>query len=497
MKSKELPPYAPSLTETMRDIGYSLETAVADIIDNSLAAKAERVDIVFNFEGGAPSLAIIDNGEGMGGDELALAMQHGCINPRDKREKHDLGRFGLGMKTASFSQCRKLTVISRKNGEISGVIWDLDHIAKTESWTLLEMEDADISASPYVDHLHDTGGTMVVWEVLDRLLEGDPNTPIKDICYEKIENVEQHLALVFHRYISGEYNNKKLGIFINGMKVTAFDPFCLKNRATQILPEEIVRIHGQEIKITPYILPHHSKLSPAEHRFYKTRSDFVSNQGVYVYRNGRLMSWGNWFRIIPKSEATKLARIKVDFSNSLDEAWTIDIKKARAHPPFQVKQAIKRIVPRVSETSARVFKGRGKKLYDGNTKPLWERTAEHDGIKYSIDREHPLFKEYRNGLEENNDNTFKEILTHIEGSLPIEMIYSDYSSSPKEIEKSLLSGEEDLLYRLKSMLKIMDGPDGIDREVFESFVFSQKRFCENEDIVLKFISENFDAEDRE
>ena len=495
MKQRELPPYAPSLTETMRDIGYSLETAVADIVDNSLAANSGRVDIIFDFEDGASSLAIIDDGEGMSGEELVIAMQHGCINPREKREAHDLGRFGLGMKTASFSQCRKLTVISRVKGELSGAIWDLDHIAKTESWMLLEMEAVDIAALPYLENLPETG-TMVVWEVLDRLMEGDPNTPIKDIVYEKIEIVEQHLALVFHRYLSGEYNKKQFSISINGVNIKAFDPFCIKNRATQILPVEIVRIEGHEVRITPYILPHHSKLSPVEHRFYKTRSDFVSNQGVYVYRNGRLMSWGDWFRIVPKSEATKLARIQIDFSNSLDEAWTIDIKKARAHPPFQVKQVIRRIIPRVSETSSKVFKGRGKKLYDGTTTPLWERTAEHGGIKYSIDREHPLFRKYRMGLEEIHDNIFKEILTHIEGSLPIEMIYSDYSSSPKEIETSLLSSEDDLLYRLKSMLNIMGGPDEIDSDTFESITFSQKRFRENEDIVLKFISENFNAEDR-
>jgi hypothetical protein len=255
-----LPPRASSLTESMRDIGYSLETAIADIIDNSIAAGAAEINIRFDFETSAPRLGIIDNGRGMTRDELIDAMRHGSKHPRAERAADDLGRFGLGLKTASFSQCRRLTVVSIQNGTMEAAVWDLDTVSEKDEWVLGILEPEEIARLPYISELGTTG-TMVLWESLDRLC--DNALPSKELLYEKIELVDRHLALVFHRFLSGDIKGKKIEIKMNGHAIEAFDPFCLSNKATQLLPEEICRVRGHEVKIQPYILPHHSKLSSA------------------------------------------------------------------------------------------------------------------------------------------------------------------------------------------------------------------------------------------
>lgn len=370
-----LAPSASSLSESMRDLGYSLATAVADIIDNSITANATEIDIFCDLTIENPTLTIIDNGHGMSAEELLVAMRHGAVNPKQKRPPLDLGRFGLGLKTASFSQCRHLTVASSKDSSICGAEWDLDLVSREDEWFLSILNDEEIDNLPYIERLPTTG-TIVIWRMLDRLFEDQFGSKRDEIVNEKLDLVEKHLSLVFHRFISGEVKGRnKITIKINGHPVAAFDPFCRKNKATQILPEEIVRVDGKDVLIQPYILPHHSKLTAAEYDFYEDRSSFISNQGAYIYRNGRLMAWGDWFRLVPKGEATKLARVQIDFPNSLDEEWTIDIKKSRARPPHAVRERLRQIISQITYSSTRVHRGRGKKLFEEISAPVWERTV--------------------------------------------------------------------------------------------------------------------------
>lgn len=169
MRTIELPPYAPTLIESTRAIGYSLEAAVADIIDNSIAASAKNVDIFFFPVDGA-YIAILDNGNGMGTEELNAAMQYGSKNPIDARDAKDLGRFGLGLKTASLSQCRCLTVVAKQGDRIEGRQWDIDHVAETGSWSLIVLEAGELDSIPNIDDLRAyESGTLVVWQKLDRI----------------------------------------------------------------------------------------------------------------------------------------------------------------------------------------------------------------------------------------------------------------------------------------------------------------------------------------
>lgn len=489
MRSLDIPPNAAALSQSLRDLGYSLETAIADIIDNSIAAGARNIDIWCDPNEADPSLAIIDDGSGMDQSELVDAMRFGSRNPRDDRTSGDLGRFGLGLKTASFSQCRKITVVSRRNEALSAAIWDLDVLAK-DSW-LLGLPGQDlIDKMPWFEKLP-SSGTMVLWEKLDRLSERSAAQQQSEILAEKLSRLEHHLALVFHRFLPGDpdpVRNRKVAIRINGHPVKGFDPFCRSNRATQWLPEQSLSLEGHTIRIQPFILPHHSKLSKTEYDFYTSRSDFVSNQGAYVYRSGRLMAWGDWFRLVPKGEVTKLARVRIDFPTELDELWTIDIKKSRAHPPPEVREQLRQIIGRISERSARVYRGRSERLLERATFPLWARTIDNGRIIYSPASDHPLVTGFEQRIPEEFRDEFRSLLDVIGGSLPVEAIQADMSTSPKELERADADFDSEIARsKLRKLFQL--SPPGISREVFRGIVDSTRLFEGRDSFVDEVIEE--------
>lgn len=484
------PPSAACLSASMRDLGYSLDTAVADLVDNSISADASTVEIIFDPKGKPPAVVILDDGHGMDEAELITAMRHGAVGPHEERSSADLGRFGLGLKTASFSQCRSLTVVSRQDGQLSGAEWSLDRIDRLDDWVLVMLDPEEVKALPYVDHLGGNG-TAVIWRELDRLTEEEQGAHTDEIVNEKVEMATRHLALVFHRFLAGEVKGRpKLSITVNGRSVEAFDPFCRKNRATQVLPEEIVRVDESEVRMQPYVLPHHSRLSQTEYDYYADRSDFLSNQGVYIYRNGRLMAWGGWFRLVPKGEATKLARVQIDFPNTLDEAWTIDIKKSRARPPRLVKERLRQIIDRITTRSVDIHRKRGSKRFQEAKAPFWERYVDHYGILYAINTGHPLVISLRTLMPPTSARSFDMLLDSIAAALPVEMIYSDYSTDPRDVGHREVA-EEDVDQRLQDLYQaLFDGKVG-DEKVFRQVVMSTHLFNGREALVDKFIKETF------
>lgn len=484
------PPSAACLSASMRDLGYSLETAVADLIDNSISAGASSIDILVMSNDQTPLVAILDNGQGMSEAELLRAMRHGALNPRQPRTSLDLGRFGLGLKTASFSQCRLLTVATRKGGRLCGAEWNLDIIDQRDDWILTVLDEEDIPKLPFVERLG-REGTIVIWRELDRLLEGGVGARADEIVNEKIEQLTHHLALVFHRFLSGEVKGfRRISMSINGQPVTPFDPFCRTNPATQVLPEETVRIGNARVRMQPYVLPHHSRLSASEYDYYKDRSDFLSNQGVYVYRNGRLMAWGGWFRLVPRGEATKLARVQVDFPNSLDEAWTIDIKKSRAHPPPAVRDRLRQVIDRIVTRSVDVHRKRGTKRFSEVQAPFWERYSGHAGIRYAINAEHPLIESLRKHLPTEDVGTLGVLMDSIAAALPVETIYSDYSTDPKDVGHDAIT-VEDATEKLRALHRALFNGGAGDRGAFLQVVRSTHLFDHHEALVNKFIEESF------
>jgi hypothetical protein len=304
-----------------------------------------------------------------------------------------------------------------------------------------------------------------------------------------LDALERHLALVFHRFLAGEIKGmKKLTITVNGHAVAQFDPFCRKNPATQILPEEVIRVSETEVHIQPYILPHHSRLTAAEYDFYQSRSEFLSNQGAYIYRNGRLMAWGDWFRLIPKGEATKLARVQIDFSNSVDESWTIDIKKSRARPPHAVRERLRQIIDRISTRSTTVHSGRGARLFQEATAPLWERYATQGGIRYALNAEHPLIIALKANLDDSSLGRLSLLLDAVPASLPIEMIYADYAMSPRQVARPSFTMDE-ITNRLHALKAALFGNGLVDETSFMEVVRSTRLFDGHMEVAERFIRE--------
>ena len=226
---------------------------MADLVDNSITAKSSNVWLKFHWNGADSYVTVLDDGAGMTENVLREAMRPGTFSPLDPRQHGDLGRFGLGLKTASFSQCRRLTVRSRsaKSSPVTRC-WDLDHVNDVRRWRLLiqafpETEERLKALGP-VAH-----GTIVVWEKLDRLAgraDRDDRGAHRRFL-EMIDRVERHLAMVFHRFMSGP--KRRLKIWINGHVVEPWDPFMLGS-GTEILASELMTLHGETLRVSPYVL---------------------------------------------------------------------------------------------------------------------------------------------------------------------------------------------------------------------------------------------------
>jgi hypothetical protein len=447
MKEIDLPPYAPMLMESTRAIGYSLEASIADLLDNSITAGAANIQIKFMpFE--SPYISILDDGKGMSREELTNAMRYGSTNPSDERSEHDLGRFGLGLKTASLSQCRKLTVISLKDGVLSGRLWDLDYIKNSKKWSLLEMNTDDLRHKPQVDRLLDNGGgTVVIWEVLDRLNAGEVD--LERSMGKKMDLVREHLSLVFHRFLTGEQGLKKIKIYINDDPITPFDPF-LQTKSTQVLDDERIIVYGHTVLVRPYILPHLSKMSEEEIKSLGGKDGLRKQQGFYVYRNKRLLVWGTWFRMRRQDDLSKLARVRVDIPNSLDHMWSIDIRKSTAIPPEVVRRNLASIVSQVTNSSKRTWTFRGKKEKDDAVIHIWQRLQTRGGIRYELNRDYSVVDALKKEITPNGVLYLERLLRVIEDGLPLNSLYMDLTNDEKFDEHD--EKYDDLINLVQSMI---------------------------------------------
>jgi hypothetical protein len=452
MKSISLPPYAPTLIESTRAIGYTLESAIADIVDNSVSASASCADIFF-FPVGDAYIAVLDDGNGMNSAEIDTAMRYGSQNPNESRAANDLGRFGLGLKTASLSQCRTLTVVSKCAGNIEARRWDIDHVAQTGDWSLLVLDTSDeLDQIPRIDKLRELeSGTLVVWQNLDRLKVGELD--FSRSMGKKMDSVRAHLSLVFHRYISGEPGLKKIQVRMNGTPVEPANPFLLK-RNTQAMADEIMMIGGSKVVVRPYVLPHISSLSADEINALGGKDDLRKSQGFYIYRNKRLLIWGTWFHMMRQGELSKLARIQVDIPNELDSLWTLDIKKSTAVPPGAVRNNLDSVIERLAEQSKRTWVYRGKKETHDSVIHIWNRfRGKQGGFYYSINRDHPLIEIFHDTQPDTKHN-LEMLLRAIETGIPLNQLYVDLTSE-KQVENETETMEHEIETILKGLLDQM------------------------------------------
>lgn len=431
MKSKIIVPYAPVLVESTRSIGYSFETAVADIIDNSISAGAADIRVCFMSKD-PQWLCIEDDGCGMTESELETAMRYGSHSPSDTRSKDDLGRFGLGLKTASLSQCREVTVMSKRDGKITTACWDLDYIIQTGEWSLQTWSDEEVKNLPgYLFLKAHESGTVVLWQKFDRIQQESVN--VQQTFDEKIELARKHIALVFHRFLNGEGVGNRISITFNGDSVTGADPFLARHPATQPMTEQLLRINGEEIRVKPYILPFASKLSAMDIRSIGGTDDLRQQQGFYIYRNRRLIIWGTWFRLIRQNELGKLARVRVDIPNSLDSIWEIDIKKSTASLPSFIKKSLADIVRNAVGRSERVYRYRGRNIQTDTLTHIWEPFDERGAFRYRINREVSIYKMLEDHMDEGGLSLLDAFVKMLEDSFPYADVYYHLSKNESDM----------------------------------------------------------------
>jgi len=417
------PPTASALMATARSFGnYDLAAALADLIDNSIQAKAEKIFIEFVPENDDVVVRIRDDGIGMDREALINAMRPASTHPKEIREKTDLGRFGWGMKSASLSQAKVLTVVTWQKDKIYGARWNIDDL---DDWAMDFFENAE--ATRLLDTaVENESGTEIIWSHSDRLFDIGSNASIDERLNDKIAHARNRLSLIFHRYLSGQ-ETKKLNIYLQGSPLSPIDPFMKSHHATQSEGEEIIRMgNGQEVSIQPYILPHFSKLSTQEKAQLGGDEGMVRNQGFYLYRNKRLIIYGTWFRLIPHGELSQLIRVRVDLPNSLDSEWKITVDKSDAQLPVTLKKRLREIVLNFSKKSTSVHRNKGVDFSKMGREPVWKRNAQNGRIRYLINRDHPLVEELLIEHQE-KESVARDVLSLIESFLPTENLVKDTS----------------------------------------------------------------------
>lgn len=429
IQSTSAEPEASSMIETFRAIGYSIETAIADIVDNSITAGAKNIWIDYDWKGGNTTLSILDDGTGMNNEQLIQAMRPGSKNPLDTRNEDDLGRFGLGLKTASFSQTRKFTVVS-KAVDYKPVFWswDLDFVNQEKAWKLIRFVPNEKAWVDKVD-LNNTG-TCVIWWDLDRLTQDvrEEDEIAKSKFLGIMDSVKSHLSMVFHRYM-----NEGLKIYFRDRLITPWDPFMIGVDGLQTKPE--TRLEEGRIKIKGFILPHRSKLSPEQYSYGKGPKDsWTSHQGFYVYRNRRLLVAGDWLGLFKREIHYDLCRIQIDLPNNFDDDWQIDIKKSIARPPSRFREQILALAKEVRNQAVEVYRHKGKvlkrKLASDEYFPFWEERTRHGKRFYKINRKHPLLDDLLSKSGELKKD-IEKVIQFIEETIPVPLITLQESENEK------------------------------------------------------------------
>jgi hypothetical protein len=427
-------PNASALIQSLRAFGYDISTAIADLIDNSITAQSKRIDILFDWNQGNPWIAIVDDGYGMNKAELLEAMRPGSKSPLESRSESDLGRFGLGLKTASFSQCKCLTVASKK--ESTNIRkWDLDLVTATNQWRLLK-EGSPVINKLIIESLDKKpSGTIVLWEKLDRIIpEKYANTTSYQQAFTDFAaKVKKHISLTFMDFMQGA---NKILFYVNNMKVEPWDPFFSKDQPELTFCQQKTELYndGQIITVRPYVLPHPDKLKPDELRELAGDRGWSDLQGFYIFRNRRLIIAGEW--LLPgllKKDLYRLSRIRIDINSENDSEWNIDVKKSTAMPPVSIQDDLRRIARNGQVASSSLFKFRGRSVVRSNKNDktfIWHQYVRNKKIGYSLNRDHPIIQGL---LQQNSNIPTEQILKFIEDTVPVPAIIEAYTEDPDQM----------------------------------------------------------------
>lgn len=440
-EQSKIPP-AKSLIQGLRCIGYNFSTALADIIDNSISADAKHIQVLSNPDDEEPYVVIFDDGHGMGFNELDNAMTLGSDRDEKEDSEYELGRFGLGLKSASFSQCLRLTIASKNCNRINAMRYDLNKIQEKNEWLLDILDSEEIDSLPEIDLLKKANtGTLVIWQCFDKIMEESDS--FKNSFINAIGVAKSHIELVFHRFWDD------IEISFNGHRIEKRDPFLTNAPNHQEGRTMTINVDGQDIFVTPFVLPYANSLTEDNKRMLGNPKSIYDDQGFYIYRNKRLIIWGSWLRMKIRSEFNKLARVRVDIPSSLDSLWMLDVKKSSAKIPDKIKDQLQISIKDSIVRSKREVKYPGKKEAEAEH-PLWQRIDLHGGkVKYEINREdNSLYSALADMLDDKQLIALNTYLDKIEEFIPKGLIVSDNADSLNIVNSDVDSDEEDLIQKV-------------------------------------------------
>ncbi len=483
-----------AMLESLRGLGYSTGAALADIIDNSISAGASEVRLDFAWDGASSRITILDDGRGMDDAELESAMRLGDKNPLDARSAHDLGRFGMGLKTASFSQCRRLTVATIKGGFMSCLRWDLDKLAADPDGGWLLFEGPAQGSMPFIADLKGKrAGTVVLWETMDRIVTSGYTAD--DYLALTIE-VEAHLAMVFHRLLQGP--KVRLKLLLNGRSVAPWDPFMSGNAAKPwTSPVTKQTTDYGLVAVQCHVLPHRDRLTAAEFEVNGGPAGWTAQQGFYVYRNERLLVAGGWLglgssRAWNREEAHRLARISLDIPNTADADWKIDVRKSTARPPVSLRPWLTLLAENTRDRARRVFAYRGTPTpTQGNTpiEQAWRVERVKDGMRYRIEESHPSVAAVLGNVGDLVP-LVKAMLRVIEETVPVQRIWLD-TAEQKETPRTCFAGEppEAVVAVLNPLFTDMIGRRGMSVEAAKRALLSTEPFQNYQGLIARLASQ--------
>ena len=407
-----LPPDPERVVEGLRDTGYNFNTAMADIIDNSIAADATQIDITINQDPrGEVTVFIADNGIGMDYEGLQNAMRYGS---KQRSDPSSLGKFGLGLKTGSTAFCRCLSVVSRSDSDntLRKVQWDLDYIAKTNAWKLKKLTPSEDEVELFNATAGEGSGTLVVWETIDRLLKNYVNIGSARTALNKIlQSLRFHISMVYQRFLdTNDERARNVVITLNNTQIMPWDPFCLSEKDTELLADEIVDVENMQngttssFTVRAYMIPRRENFSTVQARDEaKITNDM---QGFYIYRENRLIHECDWLGMFSKEPHFSLLRVEFSFDHTLDDLFNVDIKKSRILLNEDLYKHIKEeIMPsprraaedRYRKGTVKEVVQKGRDAHEASNKNIDEKASAVEESKVTVTGDNKVKLENKNG----------------------------------------------------------------------------------------------------
>ncbi|ATP95984.1 ATP-binding protein [Bacillus altitudinis] len=475
-------PSAAPVIQALRSIGYNASTAIADLVDNSLDAKASTIKVNFTYNDTDGMITINDNGLGMTEYMLQIAMSIGSKDPRERRRTNELGRFGMGLKTASFSLGKRLSVLTKKDGVYFERCWDLDHVSECNEWQLFTKIPEEIKLQ--LDDIKGENGTIVCIDKLDRFMGVGRKRKLKETSfYNKVSRINRHLEFVFHSILE----KKEVSLFINGKEIDPWDPFMRSHPNTLEGEMQILKINDNRIKVQYFILPHASHLTESEYKKAGGYKGWRDHQGLYIYRENRLLYFGDWMGLFPKDAASQLARVRIDLPNSADSDWQVDIKKSGINLPEDAKRRLETISSIARKVSRDIFYFR---TQSGPRNPsikgslnTWEQSGNEDGPQFILNRNHPILSELLKNLDDEHAKLLNLYLKFVQLGSPSNII--DAPKVPEEELQKVSDSKKELVVQFASSMMQLNVAE--NEEQLLNILLTQPAFDELNRATLKVI----------